>query len=211
MTLISFLVALGLLIAVHEYGHYRMARACGVKVLRFSIGFGRPIWRRGAPGQTEFVIGLLPLGGYVRMLDEREGPVDPAERHLAFNHKPLRQRAAIVAAGPAANLLLAVVLYALVAWTGVQQALPVLSVPVPASLAERAGLRGGEWVRAVADPQGQETPIASFEDLRWQLTRAALDGQDLQLQVADQAEGPARAVALPLSTLEVRTADASLF
>lgn len=212
LTLISFLVALGLLIAVHEYGHYRMARACGVKVLRFSIGFGRPIWRRGAPGQTEFVIGLLPLGGYVRMLDEREGPVDPAERHLAFNHKPLRQRAAIVAAGPAANLLLAVLLYALVAWTGMQQALPVLSTPVPASLAERAGLRGGEWVQSVADVDGDATtPIASFEDLRWQLTQAALDGDDLQLQVAEQAQGPGRPVLLPLSTLQVRTADASLF
>lgn len=211
LTVVAFVVALGLLIAVHEYGHYRMALACGVKVLRFSIGFGRPIWRRGAPGQTEFVIGLLPLGGYVRMLDEREGPVDAAERHLAFNQKPLRQRAAIVAAGPAANLLLAVLLYALVAWSGVQQALPVLSTPVPASLAERAGLRGGEWVQAVADADGDETPIASFDELRWRLTQAALDGEDLQLKVADQPQGPTRAVELPLSSLQVRTADASLF
>lgn len=211
LTLLSFLLALGLLIAVHEYGHYRMARACGVKVLRFSIGFGRPILRWGQPGQTEFVIGALPLGGYVRMLDEREGPVDPAERHLAFNRKPLRQRAAVVAAGPAANLLLAVLLYAAVAWSGLQQAEPVLSSPPPASLAERAGLRGGEWVQAVADADGNETAIRSFEDLRWRLTRAALAGDDLALQVADQPGAPGRPVLLPLSSLDVRKADASLF
>jgi len=211
LTLVSFVLALGLLIAVHEYGHYRMARACGVKVLRFSIGFGRPLLRWGRPGETEFVIGALPLGGYVRMLDESEGPVDPAERHLAFNRKPLRQRAAVVAAGPAANLLLAVLLYAAVAWSGLQQAQPVLSSPAPASLAERAGLRGGEWVQAVADTDGQETAIVSFEDLRWRLTRAALAGEDLQLLVAQQPGSPGRPVLLPLSSLAVRKADATLF
>ena len=104
LTLVAFVVALGLLIAVHEYGHYRVAVACGVKVLRFSVGFGRVLlrWQRG-PDSTEFVVCSLPLGGYVRMLDEREAPVDATERHLAFNTQPLRSRAAIVAAGPAAN------------------------------------------------------------------------------------------------------------
>src|SRR3954470_14714112 len=116
-TIPAFIVALGVLIAIHEWGHYRVAVACGVKVLRFSVGFGRPLrtWkpRKQRPGQdTEFVIGAIPLGGYVRMLDEREGPVDPAERHQAFNTQPLRKRAAIVAAGPIANLLLAVLVYA---------------------------------------------------------------------------------------------------
>jgi regulator of sigma E protease len=104
ITVLAFVFALGLLIAIHEYGHYRVAVACGIKVLRFSIGFGRPVlrWRlRGNP--TEFVIGLLPLGGYVRMLDEREGPVEENERHLAFNTQPLRSRVAVVAAGPLAN------------------------------------------------------------------------------------------------------------
>ena len=122
LTVVAFVVALGLLIAVHEYGHYRVAVACGVKVLRFSVGFGKPLLRwqpKGSP--TEFVIGAIPLGGYVRMLDEREAPVDAQERHLAFNTQPLRSRAAIVAAGPAANLLLAIALYAAVNWSGVEE------------------------------------------------------------------------------------------
>ena len=117
-TVIAFLVALALLIAVHEWGHYRVARACGVKVLRFSIGFGRVIWRRVGRDGTEFTLGALPLGGYVRMLDERDGMVAPHERAQAFNQRPLRQRAAIVAAGPAANWVLAVLLFAVVAWLG---------------------------------------------------------------------------------------------
>ena len=102
LTIVAFIVALGLLIAVHEWGHYRVAVACGVKVLRYSVGFGRPLlrWKR-KNSDTEFVIAALPLGGYVRMLDEREGPVAPNERHMAFNRKPLAQRAAIVAAGSA--------------------------------------------------------------------------------------------------------------
>ena len=112
-SLLAFVFALGLLIAIHEYGHYRMAVACGVKVLRFSIGFGKPVFQWRLAGKpTEFVIGWVPLGGYVRMLDEREGPVDVAERQLAFNNRPLWARAAIVAAGPLANLLLAVLLHA---------------------------------------------------------------------------------------------------
>src|SRR5690242_3406702 len=114
-TIVAFIVALGVLIAVHEWGHYRVAVACGVKVLRFSIGFGHTIFRfkpkRQRPNQdTEFVIGAFPLGGYVKMLDEREGAVRPEERHLSFNAQPLRSRALIVVAGPVANLLLAVVL-----------------------------------------------------------------------------------------------------
>ena len=149
LTIVAFIVALGLLIAVHEYGHYRVAVACGVKVLRFSVGFGKTLYRWQPRNQkhgqnTEFVIGAFPLGGYVKMLDEREGPVAPEERHLAFNTQPLKSRAAIVAAGPAANLLLAVVLYAVVNWYGVEEPKPILASPVPGSVAERAGLRGGE-------------------------------------------------------------------
>ena len=212
LTLLAFVLALGLLIAVHEYGHYRMAVACGVKVLRFSVGFGKPLltWRRkGSP--TEFVLGALPLGGYVRMLDEREAPVDPSEKHLAFNTQPLRSRAAIVAAGPAANLLLAVVLYALVSWTGVDEPKPVLASPAAASLAERAGLVGGEWVTKAAVADAKPTPVGSFEDLRWRLTQAALSGEDMTLWVAAEEGGGARPVALALSELDVREADASLF
>src|SRR3954464_8318452 len=131
LTIVAFLVALGLLIAVHEYGHYRVAVACGGKVLRFSIGFGKVLFRwqpKGSP--TEFVLGAFPLGGYVKMLDEREAPVPAHERHLAFNTQPLKSRAAIVAAGPLANLLLAVLLYAIVNWAGIEEPLPILASPV---------------------------------------------------------------------------------
>src|SRR6476619_2059777 len=153
LTLVAFLVALGVLIAVHEYGHYRVAVACGVKVLRFSVGFGKTLYRwkpkTQKPGQdTEFVIGAFPVGVYVKMLDEREGPVAPEERHLAFNTQPLRSRAAIVAAGPAANLLLAVLLYACVNRIGVDEPRALLAQPVAGSLAEQAGLRAGDEVLA---------------------------------------------------------------
>jgi regulator of sigma E protease len=211
-TILAFVLALGLLIAVHEYGHYRMARACGVKVLRFSVGFGKPLltWRRpGSP--TEFVLGALPLGGYVRMLDEREAPVEAAERHLAFNTQPLRSRALIVAAGPAANLLLAVALYSLVNWSGVDEPEPVIGSPVAGSVADRAGLQGGEWVRQVATEGDDPADIRSFEDLRWRLTQAALDQQDLTLWVARSADDTPRQVNLALSGLNVKEADASLF
>ncbi|HZW73083.1 MAG TPA: site-2 protease family protein, partial [Caldimonas sp.] len=101
VTILAFILTLGVLIVVHEWGHYRVAVACGVRVLRFSIGFGRVLWRRQPrPDATEFVVCALPFGGYVRMLDEREGEVPPGERDRAFNRKPLWQRAAIVAAGP---------------------------------------------------------------------------------------------------------------
>ncbi|MFC7434445.1 RIP metalloprotease RseP [Hydrogenophaga bisanensis] len=211
-TVIAFVVALGLLIAIHEYGHYRMALACGVKVLRFSIGFGKPLftWRRpGSP--TEFVIGALPLGGYVRMLDEREAPVDAAERHLAFNTQPLRSRAAIVAAGPLANLALAVLLYALVNWWGVQEPEPVLAKPVAGSMAERAGLTGGEWVGRISAGEGVDVEVRSFEDLRWRLTQAALDGEDIVLSLGRPEQGVPRQVRLPLSGLDVKEADATMY
>ena len=211
LTLIAFIVALALLIAVHEYGHYRVAVACGVKVLRFSIGFGKPIWRRQSASGTEFVVAALPFGGYVRMLDEREGPVPVEERHRAFNNQSLRKRAAIVAAGPAANLLLAVLLYALVSWTGVQAPQPVLSQPTTGSVAEQAGLQGGERVLGTYGSDGRLRPLESFDELRWRLTRAALDGQDLRLSVAEREGLPGREVLLGLSSLPVRDADARLF
>lgn len=151
LTVPAFIVALALLIAVHEYGHYRVAVACGVRVLRFSIGFGKPVlrWQSKTSG-TEFVVALFPLGGFVRMLDEREAPVAPAERHLAFNTQSLARRAAIVAAGPIANLLLAVLLYSVVNWTGVQQPAAILAPPAVDSVAAQAGLVGGERVLRAA-------------------------------------------------------------
>ena len=213
MTLLAFIVALGLLIAIHEYGHYRAAVACGVKVLRFSIGFGRPILRWHLKGKpTEFVISLLPLGGYVKMLDEREGPVDPAERHMAFNNRPLAARACVVAAGPLANLLLAVVLYAFVNWLGQLEPLPILSTPVAGSAAERAGLRSGELVLEAGEEGEQGQAVRSFEELQWHLTRGALEGEALRLQVQATAErGPVREVRLDLSGLPRAEVDAQLF
>ena len=215
LTIVAFIVALGLLIAVHEYGHYRVAVACGVKVLRFSIGFGRTLYRwqprKPRPGQdTEFVICAFPLGGYVKMLDEREGPVAPAERQWAFNTQPLRSRAAIVAAGPLANLLLAVVLYSAVNWYGVDEPRPILASPVPGSVADKAGLRGGETV-AKAGFEGDELQaVRSFEDLRWLLTRGALDGRDVRLLLAGKPGG-GREAQLALSEISSREADAMLF
>ena len=218
LTIVAFIVALGLLIAVHEYGHYRVAVACGVKVLRFSVGFGRTLYRwqprKQKPGQdTEFVIGAFPLGGYVKMLDEREGPVAPQERHLAFNTQPLKSRVAIVAAGPLANLLLAVVLYATVNWYGVEEPKPVLASPVPGSVADRAGLRGGETVQSAGLEGDSLQPVRSFEDLRWLLTRGALDGHDVRLQLAPAGAGAVagRQALLPLSQLQAADADAHLF
>ncbi|MBI2747731.1 MAG: RIP metalloprotease RseP [Burkholderiales bacterium] len=212
LTVVAFIVALGLLIAIHEYGHYRMAVACGVKVLRFSVGFGHTLLRWQPKGSaTEFVLGAFPLGGYVRMLDEREAPVDPAERHLAFNTQPLRSRALIVAAGPLANLLLAVLLYAVVNWSGVQMASPVLGAPVTASVAERAGLRGGERVERAGFEGGELKPMASFEDVRWLLTRGALEGHDVRLALADARGQATTEVLLSLASMTVSDADAQLF
>ena len=215
LTLFAFIVALGVLIAVHEYGHYRVAVACGIKVLKFSIGFGKPIytWRlKGKP--TEFSIGMLPLGGYVKMLDEREAPVDASERHLAFNTQPLKSRAAVVAAGPAANLLLAILLYSLVNWSGLQEPKAVLASPVAGSIAERAGLRGQELVTQAAFDDEALEDVRSFEDLRWRLTQAALTGRDVRLAVGNETaskDTAVREVVLKLADLKVSDADAQLF
>lgn len=212
LTIVAFVVALALLIAVHEYGHYRVAVACGVKVERFSIGFGKVLLRwqpQGSP--TEFVISAFPLGGYVKMLDEREGVVDPQERHMAFNTQTVGKRAAIVAAGPAANLLLAVLLYAVVNWSGIDEPRAVLASPITASIAEQAGVRGGELVTQAAWDGEALRPVRSFEELRWLLTRGALDGHDVRLELAAGAQGERRELVLPLARIDARDADASLF
>lgn len=212
LTLISFVVTLGILIAVHEYGHYRVAVACGIKVLKFSIGFGKPIYTWKLKNKTtEFSIGMLPLGGYVKMLDEREAPVDPAERHLAFNTQPLKSRAAVVAAGPAANLLLAMLLYAILNWSSLQEPKAVLASPVAGSLAEKAGLRGRETVEQAAFEGDELQDVRSFEDLRWRLTQGALDGRDLTLVLGGDTAGAGQTVRLPLSALGAPEADTRLF
>ena len=212
LTIVAFIIALGLLIAVHEYGHYRVAVACGVKVLRFSVGFGRPLLRwqpKGSP--TEFVLGAFPLGGYVRMLDEREAPVAEQERHLSFNAQPLRSRAAIVAAGPIANLLLAVLLYSIVNWNGVEEPKAVLASPVAGSVAHNAGLRGGELVVQAALGTDDMEPVRSFEELRWLLTRGALEGETVRLDVQPRSGAAHQEIRLDMSVIDSREADAQLF
>lgn len=148
-TLLATLVALGLLVTVHELGHFWMARRCGVKVLRFSVGFGRPLVRWQDRQGTEFVVAAIPLGGYVRMLDEREGPVPPEQQEAAFNRKGVGQRFAIVAAGPLVNFLLAFVFFWVLALMGAQQIKPVIGSVKADSLAAQAGLVPGQEILSV--------------------------------------------------------------
>ncbi len=212
LTLLAFVVALGLLIAVHEYGHYRVAVASGVKVIRFSIGFGKVLARWQPKGsETEFTLGAFPVGGYVKMLDEREAPVAAEDRSRAFNTQPLRWRVAIVAAGPLANLLLAVMLYAVVNWSGVESAAAVLASPMRGSIAAASALLGAERVESAALGSGEPEPVRSFEDLRWILTQGALHQQDVRLSVSRPTAGRHADVLLALSSLQASDANAELF
>ena len=155
-SLAAFLAALGVLVTIHEYGHFWVARRLGVKVIRFSVGFGKPIWRRTfGPDSTELVVGSLPLGGYVKLLDEREGDVAPEECHRAFNRKPPATRAAIVLAGPAANFAFAVCAYWLMYLIGISGPRPIIGAIEPGSIAEQSGLRAGQ---EVVEIDGHPTP-----------------------------------------------------
>lgn len=183
-TVASFIVALGVLIVVHEYGHYLVARLCGVKVLRFSVGFGRALasWRTG-PDRTEWVIAAIPFGGYVKMLDEREAPVPAHEAARAFNRQGVLKRILIVVAGPAFNFVFAIAVYAGLFMGGMPEARPVLAAPPGATLAAAAGVRGGDRVRAV---DGE--PIGTWQALRWRVLQGALQRERLQLEVIDERE-----------------------
>ena len=211
ITVLAFLFTLGVLVVIHEYGHYRVAVACGVKVLRFSVGFGRVLWRRqNGPDATEFVLCALPLGGYVKMLDEREGNVPAALAGQAFNRKPLWARASIVAAGPLANLILAVVLYAAAHWIGMDEPKALLGSPVAGSVAERAGMRSGDWVRSISSAGDDWSDVQSLTDLRWQLTQGALQNRAVQLRVTDRDGRSSRDVTLDLAGLGAAEVDATL-
>ena len=179
-TVLAFLVALGVLIVVHEYGHYLAARICNVKVLRFSIGFGRPlaVWRRGRDA-TEWAIAAVPFGGYVKMLDEREGPVEPQELARAFNRQSVWRRFFIVAAGPVFNFLFAIAVYAGLFMHGLPEARPVAAEPPAGSLAHAAGVRAGDTVRAAGGKS-----VATWQELRWRVIQAALERESLPLEVA---------------------------
>jgi regulator of sigma E protease len=163
-TVVITLATLAVLVAVHEYGHFAVARACGVKVLRFSIGFGRALYRWRDTRGTEYVIAAIPLGGYVKMLDEREGDVEPQEQHLAFNRKPPLQRIAVVAAGPAANFLLAICAYWFLYMAGETGYAPVIGEVEAGSVADVAGLEAGQEIIAV-----DGTPTPTWQALSFRL------------------------------------------
>ena len=180
--LVAFALVLGVLIVVHEYGHYAVARLCGVKVLRFSVGFGRPIWQREfGQDRTQWAIGIFPLGGYVKMLDEREAEVASHELPRAFNRQSVWRRIAIVIAGPLANLLLAFFIYWGVFWNGTNELRPVIGTPPAASAAAAAGFESGERILSVAGE-----PVVTWEDVRWRLLRLSVEEPVVVLEVINQ-------------------------
>ncbi|MEI2261159.1 RIP metalloprotease RseP [Stenotrophomonas indicatrix] len=187
------IVSLGLLVTFHEFGHYWVGRLCGVKVLRFSVGFGRPLWSRRDRHGTEFAIAAIPLGGYVKFLDEREVEVHPHERGQAFNHKTVWQRIAIVAAGPIANLLLCILLLWAMFVIGKQDY--SATVGRATGMAATAGLGSGDRLLSV---DGRD--VITLGEASMALTAAAMDRRDVTLQVLDPAD-QLRSRTLPLSQL----------
>ncbi|PNG39478.1 zinc metallopeptidase RseP [Pseudomonas protegens] len=179
--IVGTLVALGVLVTFHEFGHFWVARRCGVKVLRFSVGFGMPLLRWHDRRGTEFVIAAIPLGGYVKMLDEREGEVALDELDQSFNRKSVRQRIAIVAAGPIANFLLALVFFWALAMLGSQQVRPVIGGVEAGSIAAKAGLGAGEEIVAI---DGE--PTSGWAAVNLQLVRRLGESGMLQVQVREQ-------------------------
>jgi regulator of sigma E protease len=200
-TILAFIVVLGTLIVVHELGHYWVARWCGVKVLRFSVGMGKVLWsRRIGPDRTEWALSALPFGGYVKMLDAREEDVSglpPEDLAREFTRQSVWKRIAIVAAGPLANFLLAIAIFAGLYSHGIPEPAPVLrAVPVK-SVAYEAGLRGGEQVAAV---NGE--PVQIWSDLRWQLIKLAVGHQSAELKVSQRgAANASYTVRLPLDSI----------
>ncbi len=182
MTLLAFLLTLGILIAIHEYGHFQVARWCGVKVLRFSIGFGKPFYtRRLGQDQTEFALAAIPLGGYVKMLDEREAPVEnEADLARAFNRQTVWKRILIVLAGPVANLLLAIFLYWLLFMAGVTGLKPILGNMALESPAAKAQLYAGDKITEVNAQQ-----VASWQDVRWLMLQEVLNKKSIALKSID--------------------------
>lgn len=201
MTFLAFIVTIGLLVTIHEYGHFQVARWCNVKVLRFSIGFGKPLWQKTfGKDNTEFVLAAIPLGGFVKMLDERElkaerelkteheknaalTPVNYSEAELAraFNRQHVLKRIAIVSAGPIANLLLAIFLYWLLFMQGVTGMRPVVGDVVKDSLAAAASLKNGEVIQTIAG-----NPIKTWTDARWVLLEESLENKSVTIEALNR-------------------------
>ncbi len=180
----AFALALGLLIVVHEAGHFAVARWCGVKVLRFSIGFGKPILSlRFGQDKTELALAAFPLGGYVKMLDEREGEVEASELPRAFNRQSVWKRFAIVLAGPVANFMLAIFMYWVLFVHGVEEPRPIVGKPTAQSIAERAGFQEGELVGSI---DGQV--IVSWQELRWKLLQLAMSSGGATLEAINKRQ-----------------------
>lgn len=193
ISLAAFAVALGVLVTVHEFGHFWVARRLGVKVLRFSVGFGKPLWTKHfGRDRTEFVLAAVPLGGYVRMLDEREGEVDPREADRAFNRQPVGTRLAVVAAGPLFNFLLAVVVYWVMFMAGVPGVRPVVGVVASGSHAAQAGFANGDEILAVG---GHKTP--TWDSAVLDLLDGALNRRDVNV-IVRTASGERRSLSLDL-------------
>jgi len=191
--LLAFAVTLGVLVVFHELGHYLVARWCGVKVTRFSVGFGRVVWsRRFSPEGTEWALSAVPLGGYVKMADEREGEVAARDLPHAFNRQSVWRRIAIVAAGPAANLLLAVLLFAGTFVAGVPGQKAILASPPAGSAAAATAIRESDLVTAV-----DGVPVRSWQDLRWRLLRAS--GEDSVVLSLERDDGSTTTTRLPLT------------
>lgn len=208
-TLVAFVVTLGVLIVIHEYGHYWVARRCGVKVLRFSIGFGKPIWRRvSGADHTEWVVAALPLGGYVRMLDERDydhdaAALEPGDLARAFNRQSIGKRIAIVSAGPIANLLLAVAVYWGLNVVGVMEPKALVGAPIAQTPAERSGLAAGDVVVAI---DGRE--VRSWNEMSWLLLQRAVERAQPELLV-ERPGGGTRSLLLDLSDLAIGDLEAN--
>ena len=205
ISVLALIVTLGVLITVHEFGHFWVARRLGVKVTKFSIGFGKPLWRRQSQDGVEYVIAALPLGGYVKMLDEREGEVPEADLHRAFNRQPVRSRIAIVLAGPLFNFLFAILAYACMFVVGVPGVKPLLDQPVVGSLAEAGGFRKGDLIVAI---DGQPTPALSSVMLALVDRAMAEDVVRFEVQDADERM---RIRTLDLRDAQVGTDDMMIF
>jgi regulator of sigma E protease len=165
--LLAFIVAISVLVAVHEFGHYIVGRFCGMKVLRFSIGFGKPVWTKIAgQDRTEYCISAIPLGGYVKFLDEREGPIEPEDQGRAFNHKPIVSRIAVLLAGPFFNFLFAILAYWILFINGVPTMKPAVGEVVEGTYAAEAGLEFGDRILKVGDRDATdwETALVSMLD-----------------------------------------------